>query len=167
MRLLEALAQVIGFWKHRVCSRDRERQRAILNVVQEFLGGALGERGEVPQLVDERVGCGFELAVGHTVGGDAPIARLAPGDPSRAHDDVLGSGDADHLLQASRTARARDMAKALLGQRIGAGLRDEAEIAGIEGKLLRDRARAMSGIFAKSISNLSRKNSQSDELVTL
>jgi len=59
------------------------------------------------------------------------------------------------------------MAKALLGQRIGAGLRDEAEIAGIEGKLLRDRARAMSGIFAKSISNLSRKNSQSDELVTL
>src|SRR6516162_10312472 len=55
---------------------------------------------------------------------------LAAGNASRAHDDVLGSGDADHPLQPRSATRSGDLSQTLLRQGIEAGLRDDAEIAG-------------------------------------
>src|SRR5262249_1007743 len=52
------------------------------------------------------------------------------GNAPRAHDDVLGSGDADHFLQPRSAARSGDLSETLLRQRIEAGLGDDAEIAG-------------------------------------
>src|SRR5208337_2615161 len=48
----------------------------------------------------------------------------------RAHDDVLGAGNADDLLQPRRAPRTRDLTKPLLRQRIEAGFRDQAKVAG-------------------------------------
>src|SRR5215472_7645797 len=55
---------------------------------------------------------------------------LAAGNAPRAHDDVLGSGDADHPLQPRSATRSGDLSQTLLWQRIEAGLGDDAEIAG-------------------------------------
>ena len=72
----------------------------------------------------------LEFGVGHAVGGDAPVEGLLAGDAARAHHDVLGARDADHLLQARRAAGAGDLAELLLGQRVERGLGGDAEVAG-------------------------------------
>src|SRR4051794_11660443 len=59
-----------------------------------------------------------------------PFESAEAGDPARAHDDVLGAGDPDHLLQAGGPARARDHAEPLLGQRVNRIFGDQAEVAG-------------------------------------
>jgi hypothetical protein len=41
---------------------------------------------------------------------------LPTGNAPRPHHNVLGPGDADHLLQPRGTTRARDLAEALLGK---------------------------------------------------
>ncbi len=65
-----------------------------------------------------------------TFGCPAPFIGLPPTEAARPHDDVLCSGDPDHLLKPRRPTGAWDLAKPLLRQRIEAGLRDHAEIAG-------------------------------------
>ncbi len=102
----------------------------IFGVVKQLLGGALGQRRERPELVDQLVGRGFQVLVGDAFGDDAPFQGLAGLDALRAHHDVLGPGDADHLLQPRRTARSRDLAELLLGQRVLRGFRGDAEVAG-------------------------------------
>jgi hypothetical protein len=61
---------------------DCERQRCILDVIQELLRCPLCQRGEDAQFVNECVGRGFELAVGNTVGSNAPSQRLADPRPA-------------------------------------------------------------------------------------
>ena len=63
---------------------DAEALRRILGVVQQLLGGALGERREAAHLGHQ---CGrgfFELVVQHAFRGDAPIAGLTCRDAARA-----------------------------------------------------------------------------------
>src|SRR5205823_5836088 len=50
--------------------------------------------------------------------------------PPRAHDNVLGTRDADHLLQPRRAARTGDHAEPLFGQRVNRAFGDEPKIAG-------------------------------------
>jgi hypothetical protein len=57
---------------------DGERQARVLGVVEEFLRGALGERRKAAQFLDERVGRGFELAVGDGFARNTPFIGLAP-----------------------------------------------------------------------------------------
>src|SRR6516225_7496715 len=53
-----------------------------------------------------------------------------PGMRRERHDDVLGSGDADHFFQPRSATRSGDLSQTLLRQGIEAGLGDDAEIAG-------------------------------------
>src|SRR6202023_3453451 len=78
----------------------------------------------------EGVGRRFELAVGDTFGCHAPFIGLPSTKAARPHDDVLCAGYADHLLEPGRPAGTWDLAKPLLRQRVEAGLRDHAKIAG-------------------------------------
>src|SRR5262249_39891420 len=71
----------------------------------------------------------FDVAVGNALGCDTPVVSLATSQALGAHDEVLGAGNADHLLQASGAARARDLPKPLLRQRVLACLGRDAEIA--------------------------------------
>src|SRR4029077_8870920 len=61
---------------------------------------------------------------------DAPLQCLAARNALRAHHDILRARDTDDLLQTRRSAGAGDLAELLLGQRVKAGLRDNAEVAG-------------------------------------
>src|ERR1043166_7301825 len=109
---LDALAEILRRAQPAVAMAlqlDRDRERAILGVVEELLGGALGERREAAQFVDQRVGRDLELIVGHALGGDAPVARLPAGDALRAHHHVLGAGNADDFLQPCRSGRAGNL----------------------------------------------------------
>ena len=54
-------------------------RRRVLGVVEQLLGRALGHRREGAQLIDQRVDRRFQLGVGHAIGGDAPVERLAAG----------------------------------------------------------------------------------------
>ena len=58
---------------------DRDREGGILGIVKELLGGALGERREAVQLVDQGRSGAFELIVGNGFGGDPPVVRLPAG----------------------------------------------------------------------------------------
>jgi hypothetical protein len=121
MKRLDPLPEIVGGAEAAVIGAfefDGEGERRVLGVVEELLGGALREGRKGAELVDESGGRGFELGIGHAVGRDAPFIGLPPRHPARAHDDVLGAGDADHLLQPRGPARAGDLAEPLLGQRI-------------------------------------------------
>ena len=109
---------------------DRDRQRRVLGVVQELLGGSLGQRRERAEFVDKLVGRFLQFGIGHAFGDDAPFLGLFAGNPLRTHHDVLGAGDADHLLQPCGTARARNLSELLLRQRIECGLRRDPKVAG-------------------------------------
>src|SRR5579862_70735 len=52
---------------------DRNRQRRVLGVVEEFLGGSLRQRQEGAELVDELVGRFFKLGIRNAFGSDAPV----------------------------------------------------------------------------------------------
>ena len=54
-----------------------------------------------------RIARRFKFGIGDALGRDAPFIGLATGNAPRAHDDVLGPGDADHLLQPRGAARTR------------------------------------------------------------
>src|SRR5581483_8928653 len=116
---------------------DGDRQCRILGVVVQLLRCALRDRREGEELVDQRVGCRFELLVGDAFGGDAPVERLLSGNALRAHHNILGARDADDLLQPRRAAGTGNLPELLLRQRVLAGLRDNAEVAG-EGDLEAD-----------------------------
>src|SRR5205814_6697629 len=108
---------------------DCDRERAVFGIVWQLLGGALRDRRKRAQFVDQGRGRGFEARVFDTFGRDAPVTSLARRDTLRAHDDVLGAGDADDLLQPRRPAGAGNLAEPLLRQRVLAGFRRDAEIA--------------------------------------
>ena len=57
---------------------DRDRERRVLGIVEKLLRGALCERRERKQFVDQSVGRRFELAIGDAFGGDAPIEACVP-----------------------------------------------------------------------------------------
>ena len=86
--------------------------------------------GVAAQLVDQGIGRGFELGVGHTLDRDAPIQRRGARNTFGAHDHVLGARDANHLLQPRRTTRTRDLAEILFRQRVATAFADDAEITG-------------------------------------
>ena len=56
---------------------DRQRQIRVLDVVQQLLRGALSQRREPAQLLDEAIGCGFQFGIRSALGGDAPLICLA------------------------------------------------------------------------------------------
>ena len=82
------------------------------------------------RIIDQFVGCGLQILVCHAFADDAPLERLTRRDPLRSHHNVLGPGDADHLLQRRRSAGSGDLAELLLGQGILSAVRSDAEIAG-------------------------------------
>src|SRR5579863_4954106 len=109
----DALAEIVGLPQAAIAmplELDGDGEGRVFGIVQQLLGRALRQRREGAQLVDQRIGCRFQLAVGNTFGGDAPVERLPRGHALRAHHDVLGAGDADHLLQSRRAARSRNLA---------------------------------------------------------
>src|SRR6202030_3744444 len=85
---------------------------------------------ESPQLFGQPIARRFKFVIGDAVGCNAPLIGLPTRNAPRAHHNVLGPRDADHLLQARGAARTRDLAETLLGKGIKAGFRDQAEIAG-------------------------------------
>src|SRR5579863_1730684 len=129
----DAFAEIVGLAQSAVAMAfqfDRGFQVGVLGGVEQRLGGALRERREAAQFVDQSIRRRFELVVRYAFGGDAPVVGLLGRNALASHHDVLGAGDADDLLQPRRTARARDLAEPLLRQGVKAGLRDEAEVAG-------------------------------------
>ena len=56
---------------------DRNCQCRVLGIVEELLGGALSDRGEASQLIDQLVGDRFEVLVRDAFGDDAPFKGLA------------------------------------------------------------------------------------------
>ena len=83
---------------------DRNRQRRVLGVIEQFFCRALCQRRKAAQFIDQRIGCLFKLRIGYAVSCHAPIEGLAPRDTPRAHHDVLGTRNADHFLQPRRPA---------------------------------------------------------------
>ena len=77
---------------------DCDRERRILGIVEQLLGGALSDRRKTAQFVYQRIGSAFEFRIGNAIGCDTPIKGLLTGDSSRTHHDVLGPGDSDHFL---------------------------------------------------------------------
>jgi hypothetical protein len=55
---------------------DRDRQRRIFGVVQQFLGGPLCQRREGTEFIDQLVGGLLEFGIWHAFGRDAPIESL-------------------------------------------------------------------------------------------
>src|SRR5215469_18777367 len=133
MKRLDALAKVFRTAKPAVAvsfQLDRNRKRSVLCIVQQLLRGALSERRKRDQFANECIGCSFEVAISDTLRRDTPIVRLLARNATRAHDDILGPPDADHLLQTCRAARAGDLPEFLFGQRVKGRLRGDAEITG-------------------------------------
>src|SRR6185437_13828148 len=133
MEGFDAFAEIVGLAQPAVTVAfqfDGGFQIGVLGSIEQRLGGALRQRREAAQFVDQSIRRRLELVIRHAFGGDAPVIGLLGWDALRAHHDVLGAGDADDLLQPRRAARARDLAEPLLRQRVKASLRDEAEIAG-------------------------------------
>ncbi|MNF41831.1 hypothetical protein D3C84_228690 [compost metagenome] len=109
---------------------DRDGQRRIFVVVDQFFRRALSQRREAPQFIDQRIDGAFQFGIRHDLGSDTPGIGLVARDAFGAHHHVLGAGDADDFLQACGATRARDLPQVLLRQGVARGLRRNAEIAG-------------------------------------
>src|SRR6202035_2558586 len=130
---LDALAEIVGTAQPAVAlafRSDRQRQTRILDVVYQLLRAALRQWRKAAQLFGQPIARRFKFVIGDAVGRNTPLIGLPTRKAPRAHHNVLGPRDADHLLQARGAARTRDLAETLLGKGIKASFRDQAEIAG-------------------------------------
>src|ERR1700738_266964 len=121
---LDAFAGIVGAAQPAVAlafELDCERLAGILDIVYQLLRAALRQWRKAAQLFGQPIARRFKFVIGDAVG--RPLVGLPGGNPPRAHHNVLGSGDADHLLQARGAARTRDLAETLLGKGIKAGFR--------------------------------------------
>src|ERR1700720_4211967 len=130
---LDAFAEIVGAAQLAVAlafELDCERQAGILDIVYQLLRAALRQWRKAAQLFGQPIARRFKFVIGDAVGRNAPLIGLPTRNAPRAHHNVLGPRDADHLLQARGAARTRDLAETLLRKGIKAGFRDQAEIAG-------------------------------------
>jgi len=82
MKGLDALAEIVRAAQPAIglaLQLDCQRQIRFLDVVQQLLRGALRQRREPAQLLDEPIGRGFELGIIDALCGDAPLVGLAAG----------------------------------------------------------------------------------------
>jgi len=87
MKGLDALAEIVRAAQPAIglaLQLDRQRQIRVLDVVQQLLRSALGQRREPAQLRDEPIGRRFELGLSNALCGDAPFMGLAAGNAPRA-----------------------------------------------------------------------------------
>ena len=75
MKRFDAFAEVIALAQAAVAVAlkfDRYRERGVLRVVEELLGGTLRDRREAAQFVNQRVGRFLQFAVGNAFGDECP-----------------------------------------------------------------------------------------------
>src|SRR5690606_19287778 len=83
---IHAFAEIVGRAQAAVAMPleiDGDGQAGIVGVVEQLLGGALGERRKGDQLFHQRIDSAFEFSVGDHLSGDAPVIGLLPGDALR------------------------------------------------------------------------------------
>src|ERR1700722_11894747 len=130
---LDAFPEIVGLTQTAVAMTfefDRDRQRGVLGIVQQLLGGPLRQWSKAAKLVDKLVGCLLKVGVRHAFGRDPPIERLLRGNALRTHDNVLGARNSDHLLQPRRTAGPRNLTELLPRPGVERRIRGDPEVAG-------------------------------------
>ena len=135
MKGLDAFAEIVGAAQPAVAlafELDCERQAGILDIVYQLLRAALRQCWKSAQLFGQPIARRFKFVIGDAVGRTPPLIGLPTWNAPRAHHNVLGPRDADHLLQARGAARTRDLPETLLGKGIKAGFRDQTKI-GVKG----------------------------------